>query len=262
LLVARAPAGRANGTALPAARRSPLVPPALSLTPPPPLTLTPTKKPAATRRQLLNAGAAAVLAAALTTPTLAAKAEEAAGLLPPAALPSAAEPGAAAAAAAPGSGKAKPPRGFNPVQDLNDNYQFLYPFGWQEVSVQGADVVYKDVVEPLESVSVTLLPTDKADISEFGDVATVADTMARNVLTAPGADVAIVATSERADSKGRKYYEFEYTVKNSRYTRHSLAVACAAGGTFYTLTTGANEKRWGKMKGKLQTMVRSFSLIN
>jgi photosystem II oxygen-evolving enhancer protein 2 len=148
------------------------------------------------------------------------------------------------------------------VQDLNDNYQFLYPFGWQEVSVQGADVVYKDVVEPLESVSVTLLPTDKNDISDFGDAATVADTMARNVLTAPGADVTVVSSTERADAKGRKYYEFEYTVKNSRYTRHSLAVACANGGTFYTLTTGANEKRWGKMKSKLQTMVRSFSLIN
>lgn len=35
------------------------------------------------------------------------------------------------------------PKGFNPVQDLNDNYQFLYPFGWQEVTIDGADVVYK-----------------------------------------------------------------------------------------------------------------------
>lgn len=45
------------------------------------------------------------------------------------------------------------------------------------------------------------------------------------------------------------------------------ALACClllggAAGTFYTLTTGANERRWGKMKDKLQTTVRSFSLIN
>lgn len=33
--------------------------------------------------------------------------------------------------------------------------------------------VYKDVVEPLESVSVTITPTDKKDVSEFGDVADV-----------------------------------------------------------------------------------------
>lgn len=37
----------------------------------------------------------------------------------------------------------------------------------------GVDVVYKDVVEPLESVSVTITPTDKKDITEFGDIADV-----------------------------------------------------------------------------------------
>lgn len=62
------------------------------------------------------------------------------------------------------------PKGFVVVQDQQDNYQFLYPFGWQEVAVKGADVVFKDVVEPLESVSVTLTSTDKKDIVEFGDI--------------------------------------------------------------------------------------------
>jgi hypothetical protein len=65
------------------------------------------------------------------------------------------------------------------VQDLNDNYQFLYPFGWQEVTVTGADVVYKDVVEPLESVSVTITPTDKKDITEFGEITDVSRTVVR-----------------------------------------------------------------------------------
>lgn len=65
------------------------------------------------------------------------------------------------------------PKGFNPCEDLNDGYKFLYPFGWQEVSVNGVDVLYKDVVEPLESVSVTLTKTEKKDVSEFGDIQTV-----------------------------------------------------------------------------------------
>eukprot|EP00879_Flechtneria_rotunda_P022742 GHRR01024018.1.p1 GENE.GHRR01024018.1~~GHRR01024018.1.p1 ORF type:complete len:178 (+),score=55.79 GHRR01024018.1:169-702(+) len=91
---------------------------------------------------------------------------------------------------------AKAPRGFNPVQDLTDNYQFLYPFGWQEVTVKGADVVYKDVVEPLESVSVTITPTDKNDMTEFGDIADVANTLAKEVLTAPGFDVNVVSTNK------------------------------------------------------------------
>lgn len=64
------------------------------------------------------------------------------------------------------------------------------------------------------------------------------------------------------ETKGKVYYEFEFTAKTQRYTRHSLAVVTADKGRFYTLTTGANERRWGKMKDKLQTTVRSFSLIN
>lgn len=155
----------------------------------------------------------------------------------------------------------KPPRGFNPVQDLNDNYQFLYPFGWQEVSVDGADIVYKDVVEPLESVSVTLTPTDKTDIKEFGGIQEVAETLAKEVLTAPGQEVNVVNTNER-ETKGRTYYEFEFTAKSPRYTRHSVAVVIADKGKFYTLTTGANERRWPKMADKLKTTVRSFQLMN
>lgn len=76
---------------------------------------------------------------------------------------------------------AKAPSGFTPVIDQTDNYQFLYPFGWQEVTVTGADVVYKDIVEPLESVSVTMTPTDKKAISEYGSVAEVAETLATKV---------------------------------------------------------------------------------
>ncbi|GIL70032.1 hypothetical protein Vretifemale_880 [Volvox reticuliferus] len=156
---------------------------------------------------------------------------------------------------------AKAPKGYNPVEDLQDAYKFLYPFGWQEVAVKGADVVYKDVVEPLESVSVTLTATDKNDITEFGDLDTVAETLAKDVLTAPGTEVKLVSTSQR-ELKGHNYYEIEFTATNPRYTRHQLAVVACNNGTFYTLTTGANERRWDKMKEKLQTTVRSFQLLN
>ena len=30
-----------------------------------------------------------------------------------------------------------------PVNDQGDAYKLIYPFGWQEVSVTGQDVVYK-----------------------------------------------------------------------------------------------------------------------
>ena len=37
------------------------------------------------------------------------------------------------------------------------------------MSVDGTDVVYKDIIEPLESASVTISKTDKSNITEFGN---------------------------------------------------------------------------------------------
>ena len=54
------------------------------------------------------------------------------------------------------------------MKDPQDAYSFVYPFGWQEVAVKGQDIVYKDVIEPLESVSVSITKTDKATVAEFG----------------------------------------------------------------------------------------------
>lgn len=34
--------------------------------------------------------------------------------------------------------------------------------------IEGQDKVFKDVIEPLESVSVNVIPTNKQDIREFG----------------------------------------------------------------------------------------------
>lgn len=66
-------------------------------------------------------------------------------------------------------GAAPGPAGFNAAKDTQDSYQFIYPFGWQEVSVDGQDVVYKDIIEPLESASVSITKTDKTSVTEFGN---------------------------------------------------------------------------------------------
>eukprot|EP00199_Chlamydomonas_sp_CCMP681_P005919 CAMPEP_0119106700 /NCGR_PEP_ID=MMETSP1180-20130426/6187_1 /TAXON_ID=3052 ORGANISM="Chlamydomonas cf sp, Strain CCMP681" /NCGR_SAMPLE_ID=MMETSP1180 /ASSEMBLY_ACC=CAM_ASM_000741 /LENGTH=225 /DNA_ID=CAMNT_0007092079 /DNA_START=12 /DNA_END=689 /DNA_ORIENTATION=+ len=156
------------------------------------------------------------------------------------------------------SGKA--PGGFNAYEDTLDNYKFVYPFGWQEVSVSNTDIVFKDIVEPLESVSMTKTVTDKNDITEFGDIKEVAETLVNKVLTVPTQEVKLISTNQR-ELNGHNYYEFEFTVKAGNYNRHQLAVVAASKGTFYTLTTGANERRWDKMKDRLQTTIRSFMLI-
>lgn len=39
---------------------------------------------------------------------------------------------------------------------------------YQEVVIEGQDKVLKDVIEPLESISVNMVPTSKQDVRDFG----------------------------------------------------------------------------------------------
>ncbi|XP_061374418.1 psbP-like protein 1, chloroplastic [Gastrolobium bilobum] len=152
-------------------------------------------------------------------------------------------------------------KGFLSVLDKKDGYSFLYPFGWQEVVIEGQDKVFKDVIEPLESVSVNLIPTSKQDIREFGSAEQVGETLIEKVLASPTQKTKIIEAKEE-DIDGKAYYRFEFIAKAPNYTRHALTTVSIGNGRFYTLTTGANERRWGKMKDRLQTVIESFKIFN
>ncbi|CAN4088350.1 unnamed protein product [Withania somnifera] len=64
------------------------------------------------------------------------------------------------------------------------------------------------------------------------------------------------------DVDGKTYYTFEFTAQAPNYVRYALTAVCVGNGKFYTLTTGANERRWEKMKDRLHTMVDSFQIFN
>nr|GLL22107.1 psbP-like protein 1, chloroplastic isoform X1 [Ipomoea trifida] len=152
-------------------------------------------------------------------------------------------------------------KGFLPVTDKKDGYSFVYPFGWQEVVVEGQDKVFKDVIEPLESVSVNVFPTTKQDIRDFGSAQEVAETLITKVLASPSQKTKLIGVKER-DEEGKAYYTFEFVAQAPNFTRHALSTVCIGNGKFYTLTTGANERRWEKMKERLNTVVDSFQIFN
>ncbi|XP_066306718.1 psbP-like protein 1, chloroplastic [Miscanthus floridulus] len=152
-------------------------------------------------------------------------------------------------------------KGFLPVVDKKAGYSFLYPFGWEEVAVQGQDKVYKDVIEPLESVSVNSIPTSKEDIRDLGPPDKVAEALIKKVLAPPTQKTKLIEAKEN-DVDGRAYYTFEFTAQAPNYTRHALGAIVIANGKFFTLTTGANERRWEKMKDRLHTVVDSFKIEN
>uniref|UniRef100_R7VZH9 PsbP-like protein 1, chloroplastic n=1 Tax=Aegilops tauschii TaxID=37682 RepID=R7VZH9_AEGTA len=154
---------------------------------------------------------------------------------------------------------------FMPVIDRKAGYSFVYPFGWQEVSVQGQDKVYKDVIEPLESVSINMIPTTKEDIRDLGPPDQVAEALVRKVLSPPTQKTKLIEAKEvhfvvQTDIDGRAYYTFEFTAQAPNFTRHALGTITIANGKFYTLATGANERRWDKMKDRLHTIVDSFKI--
>ncbi|GLT31391.1 hypothetical protein SLA2020_061320 [Shorea laevis] len=152
-------------------------------------------------------------------------------------------------------------KGFLAVTDNKDGYSFLYPFGWQEVVIEGQDKVFKDVIEPLESVSVNAIPTGKQDIRDFGSPEQVAETLIKKVLAPPSQKTKLIKASEH-DVDGKAYYTFEFVAQAPNYTRHALSTVSIGNGKFFTLTTGANERRWDKMKERLYTVVDSFKIFN
>jgi len=150
--------------------------------------------------------------------------------------------------------------GMNAVKDTREGYEFLYPVGWQEIQVDGQQAVYKDIIEPLESVALNVYPTQRESVRDIGTPDEVAKTLVGKALTAPGAQGKVLATSERTDKDGHLYYQFEFVTRTKSYERHALTVVTVTQGKFYTLTTGSSEKRWNKMKERLAATVGSFNV--
>ena len=167
---------------------------------------------------------------------------------------------AAAAASLAPAGPALALSGFSVVKDTRKGYQFYYPVGWQEITVDGQDAVYKDIIEPLESVALNIYPTSRESLTDIGNPDEVAKTLVAKALAVPGAQAKVLKTAQRKDKEGHLYYAFEYVTKTNSYERHALTIVTITQGQFYTLTTGSSERRWDKMKSRLQTTIDSFNV--
>nr|XP_043608292.1 psbP-like protein 1, chloroplastic isoform X2 [Erigeron canadensis] len=120
-------------------------------------------------------------------------------------------------------------KGYLPVTDKKDGYSFIYPFGWQEVVIEGQDKVYKDVIEPLENVSVTVFPTNKEDIRDLGSPQEVAEALIKKVLAPPSQKTKLLTAAEH-DVDGKAYYTFEFVAQAPNFTRHALSTIVIGNG--------------------------------
>jgi photosystem II oxygen-evolving enhancer protein 2 len=98
---------------------------------------------------------------------------------------------AAAALALAPAGPALAISGFSAVKDTRDGYQFYYPVGWQEITVDGQAKVLKDIIEPLESAALNIYPTSRESLAEIGNPDEVAKTLVAKALAIPGSQAKV-----------------------------------------------------------------------
>ncbi len=151
--------------------------------------------------------------------------------------------------------------GLKSYVDTSDGYQFFYPNGWLEVPVKsGPDVVFHDVIESTENVSVVISPVpDGKTLEELGTPSEIGYQLQKRAIAPPNsnrqAELINVASRE---VNGKTYYLMEYEVKIGEVARHDLASVTVSRGKLYTFNASTTDVRWRKAKNVLETVVKSF----
>ena len=157
--------------------------------------------------------------------------------------------------------------GLNRYSDAIDGYQFLYPNGWVSVEVRnrskGVDVVYHDIIETSENLSVIISDIDRE--TNLADLGTPTDVGYRfmkvvNQDTSNERDAELIS-AEKREQNLQDYYLLEYKVKLSdNQYRHNLASVATKNGKLYTFNISTTEPRWQKVQEVFTTVAKSFTL--
>ncbi|MDX2242083.1 MAG: photosystem II reaction center PsbP [Leptolyngbyaceae cyanobacterium bins.302] len=154
--------------------------------------------------------------------------------------------------------------GFKSFVDATDGYQFLYPNGWLEIKVNdGPDVVFHDIIEQMENVSVVINPVSgEKTLMDLGSPGEVGYKLSKSAIAPPGSGrQAELVNAEAREVDGKEYYLLEYAIKlKDNQERHNLASVAMSRGKLYTFNASTSEYRWGKMKDKLEQAVKSFTV--
>ena len=154
--------------------------------------------------------------------------------------------------------------GLQAYVDTGDSYKFLYPNGWVPVkTTKGADIIFHDLIESSENVSVVISQVDKAKkLSDLGTATDVGDKLGQNAIAPAGSGrEASLMSAESREIRGKTYYILEYDVKfpNDSH-RHNVASVVVSRGKLFTFNASTTEKRWTKMKQVFNEVVSSFSV--
>jgi photosystem II oxygen-evolving enhancer protein 2 len=154
--------------------------------------------------------------------------------------------------------------GLQSYADNYQGYQFAYPTGWVEVNVsEGPDVVFHDIINPTENVSVVVSPVaSDTDLEDLGGPTEVGYKLSKSITALAGDDrnVELVNAQKFETDEGKTYYILEYIADLPSGVRHNLASAIVRRGQLFTFNASVPEARWEKMKTLLKQSVVSFSV--
>lgn len=147
--------------------------------------------------------------------------------------------------------------------DTVEGYEFLYPNSWVPVSVKnGPDVVFHDLIEETENVSVIISPVPSGKtLEELGTPSEVGYKLSKNAIAPLNSGrQAELVNAEAHQAGGKTYYILEYAVQLPTQARHNLASVVVERGQLFTFNLSTTEQRWAKAKNIFQDVVNSFSV--
>lgn len=153
--------------------------------------------------------------------------------------------------------------GLKSYVDSTDGYKFLYPNGWLAVKVSGgADVVFHDLIERDENVSVVISPVSKdKTLADIGTPGEVGYKLMKSAIAPPDSNrQAELVNAETREFGPKTYYILEYAVKLPKQERHNLTSVAVSRGKLFTFNASTTEKRWPKVQNMLKQVVNSFSV--
>ncbi len=153
--------------------------------------------------------------------------------------------------------------GLKSYVDVADGYEFLYPNGWVPVKVSaGPDVVFHDLIQQTENVSVIISPVDSdRTLADLGTPTEVGYKLSKNAIAPSGSNrEAELVNAESRETKAKTYYLLEYAVKLADHQRHNLAAVAVSHGKLFTINISTTEQRWPKTKDLFETVIKSFTV--
>lgn len=153
--------------------------------------------------------------------------------------------------------------GLNSYVDEFDGYRFFYPVGWTQVGVtNGPDVVFHDIIQETENVSVVIsdVPEGKT-LEDLGTPTEVGYKLSKSINAIAGDDRDVqLVNAQKIDANDKTYYIVEYIANLPSGMRHNLASVIVRRGKLFTFNASTSESRWDKIQDLMKQSVASFSV--